>query len=117
VARKLLAKPDKASARISDTRQQLPLHRAAAVGNVPMVKLLLEHNSPLNASDRNGLTALHHAIAEGHGDVALELLRSGAESDKRDAEGNLPIKLAPDMKVAKWIVTEAEKEGVEIAIS
>ena len=49
-----------ASARIKDKRSQLPLHRAAAIGSTPMVNLLLQKNSPLNATDISGLTALHH---------------------------------------------------------
>ena len=50
----------KASARVKDKRSQLPLHRAAAIGSVPMVNILLENKSPLNATDVSGLTALHH---------------------------------------------------------
>ena len=42
-----------------------------------------------------GLTA----IAEGHGDAALVLLKAGAETDKRDVDGHLAIDLAPDKKV------------------
>lgn len=59
----------------------------------------MDNNSPINASDMDGLTALHHAIAEGHGDTAVLLLKRGAESDKKDSEGKLPIELAPDKKV------------------
>ncbi len=44
------------------------------------------------------LTALK-AISEGHGDTALSLLKAGAETDKRDVDGQLAIDLAPDMKV------------------
>lgn len=47
----------------------------------------------------DGLTALHQAIAEGHGDAAIMLLKAGAEPDKRDADGHLAIDLAPDGKV------------------
>lgn len=47
----------------------------------------------------DGLTALHHAISEGHGDAAIQLLKAGAEADKRDSDGNLAIDLAPDSKV------------------
>ncbi|KAF7185443.1 Ankyrin repeat-containing protein C6C3.08 [Pseudocercospora fuligena] len=114
-ARKLIAKG--ASARVKDKRGQLPLHRAAAVGNVPIVKLLLENRSPVNATDMDGSTALHHAIAEGHGDTALQLLKAGAESDKKDAMGKLPIQLAPDEKVQKYILRAAEEEGLEVALS
>lgn len=39
------------------------------------------------------------AIAEGHGDVAITLLKAGAESDKRDVDDKLAIDLAPDKKV------------------
>lgn len=97
-AKRLIA--HKASTRVKDKRGQLPLHRAAAVGNVPMVKLFLENRSPVNATDMDGCTALHHAIAEGHGDTALVLLKAGAEIDKRDTSGKLPIDLAPDAKVS-----------------
>ena len=96
-----------------------------------MVNLLLENKSPLNATDVAGLTALHHgrsfvifrlylywviwlgiwkmgtndgtAISEGHGDAAMVLLKAGAETDKRDVDGNLAIDLAPDKKVGLTI--------------
>lgn len=97
--RTLLA--NKCSARVKDKRGQLPLHRAAAIGSVPLMKLLLEEGkSPVNATDNDGLTALHHAIAEGHGDAAIFLMKAGAELDKRDNEGRYAIELAPDKKVS-----------------
>lgn len=43
---------------------------------------------------------IYVAISEGHGDVALELLKVGAETDKRDVDGHLAIDLAPDIKVS-----------------
>jgi 26S proteasome non-ATPase regulatory subunit 10 len=49
-----------ASARVKDRRGQLPLHRAAAIGSVPMINVLLGAKSPLNATDIAGYTALHH---------------------------------------------------------
>lgn len=97
IARKLIAQ--KATTRTKDKRQQLPLHRAAAVGSIPMMKLFLENKSPLNATDIDNMTALHHAVSEGHGDAAAFLLKEGAEHDKRDSNGNLAIQLAPDVKV------------------
>ncbi|KAK7707245.1 putative ankyrin-repeat protein [Botryosphaeria dothidea] len=114
-ARKLLAK--KASARVKDRRGQLALHRAAAVGSVPMIKLLLEANSPLNATDMDGMTALHHAIAEGQGDAAMTLLKAGADTDKKNLDGALAIELAPDTKIMNYIIQNAELEGVELSTS
>jgi len=58
VARMLLT--HKASTRTKDKQAQLPIHRAAAIGSVPMVKLLIENKSPINAADISGLTPLHH---------------------------------------------------------
>ncbi|KAI1953890.1 putative ankyrin-repeat protein [Ophidiomyces ophidiicola] len=113
IIRALLA--SKCSARLRDNRGQLALHRAAAIGSVPILNLLLkEGNSPLNASDADGLTPLHHAVSEGHGEAALILLRAGAEADKRDNDGHLAIDLAPDIKVRKFILTAAEHEGIEL---
>ena len=102
---------------MKDKRGQLPLHRAAAVGNVPIVKLLLENKSPMNATDVDGSTALHHAIAEGHCDAALVLLKAGADTDKKDNQGALAIDLAPDAKVRNYVIRAAEEEGIELVPS
>ncbi|GIJ83956.1 hypothetical protein Asppvi_002788 [Aspergillus pseudoviridinutans] len=111
--RTLLA--NKCSARVKDRRGQLPLHRAAAIGSIPIIKLLLEEGkSPVNATDIDGLTALHHAISEGHGDAAITLLKAGAEADKKDSEGHLAIEMAPDARVKKYILQIAEREGIEL---
>jgi 26S proteasome non-ATPase regulatory subunit 10 len=92
----------KPSVRKKDRRQQLPLHRAAAIGSIPMMKLLVENRSPVNATDVDGMTALHHAVCEGHGDAAIWLLKNGAEWGKRDREDKMAIDLAPDAKVRHW---------------
>ncbi|KUL91420.1 hypothetical protein ZTR_01719 [Talaromyces verruculosus] len=105
----------KCSARVKDRRGQLALHRAAAVGSTPILKILLdEGKSPVNATDVDGLTALHHAISEGHGDAAILLMKAGTDLEKRDGEGNLAIDLAPDAKVRKYILQTAEREGIEL---
>ncbi|KAH8808409.1 ankyrin repeat-containing domain protein [Xylogone sp. PMI_703] len=116
-ARKLLAHNPKASTRQKDRRGQYPIHRAAAVGSVPMVELLLKNNSPLNATDNAGQTPLHHAVAEGHGDTAVALLKAGAETDKKDVDGYLALDLAPDKQVLKFIKQSAEREGIELESS
>jgi 26S proteasome non-ATPase regulatory subunit 10 len=77
-----------------------------------MVKLLLENKSPINATDIDSMTALHHAVSEGHGDAAVFLLKEGAQSDKRDSEGNLAIQLAPDVKVCQEIIMEGLSEKI-----
>ncbi|KAB8257712.1 ankyrin repeat-containing domain protein [Aspergillus pseudonomiae] len=106
---------NKCSARVKDKRGQLALHRAAAIGSSPIIKVLLQDGkSPVNAADVDGLTALHHAISEGHGEAAITLLKAGAETDKKDANGTLAIDMAPDTSVRTYIRQTAEMEGIEI---
>lgn len=113
VARALLGAG--ASARVRDRRGQLALHRAAAGGSVPVLRELLGRGkSPVNASDVDGMTALHHAVSEGHGDAALLLLTSGAEFDRKDGEGRTALECAPDAKTRRFIVQAAEREGIDL---
>lgn len=114
LARRLLNHKPAASARLCDKRGQYPIHRAAAVGSVPMVELLIKHNSPINAADISGQTPLHHAIAEGHGDTAISLLKAGVDTKKRDSDDMLALDLAPDSQVKKFIIRQAELEGIEL---
>ncbi|EPE32366.1 Ankyrin repeat-containing protein [Glarea lozoyensis ATCC 20868] len=113
-AKKLLSASPPASTRVKDIRGQYPIHRAAAIGSVPLVQLFLANESPLDATDVSGQTPLHHAIAEGHGDTAVALLKAGAATDKKDSEGFLALDLAPDSQVKKFILQEMEREGIEL---
>lgn len=82
------------------------------MGSVPLVKALLEEGkSPVNATDDDGFTALHHAIAEGRGDTAILLLKSGAEPDKRDNDGRLAIDLVPDYNVSPVPSRPLDEDG------
>ncbi|KAH6646504.1 ankyrin repeat domain-containing protein [Truncatella angustata] len=114
IARLLFNNKPPSSARVRDKRGQYPLHRAAAVGSVPMINLLVKNKSPLNATDSTGYTALHHAVAEGHGAAAVALIKAGAETDKKDADGFLALDLSPDREVRKYIEREAENEGIDL---
>lgn len=96
-----------ASARIKDKRGQTALHRAAAVGSLPMVKLLLKEGTGngngngkafVNARDGDGWTALHHAMAEGNADVAVELVQLGGDLSIVDSEGKSPWQVVIDGK-------------------
>ncbi|KAG9248731.1 ankyrin repeat-containing domain protein [Calycina marina] len=114
IARRLLSNTPPASTRVKDKRGQYAIHRAAAVGSVPMVELLLKNKSPTNAADVAGQTPLHHAIAEGHGDTAVALLKAGAETDKKDVDGCLAMDLSPDTQVKKYIVQSAARDGIDL---
>ena len=51
------------------------------------------------------------AISEGHGDIALLLLKAGAETDRKDVDGYLAIDLAPDLKVCKHSLGFSKPSG------
>ena len=53
------------------------------------------------------------AISEGHGEAAMVLLRAGAESDKKDRDGYLPIDLAPDKSVSLESSAIIAKQSIE----
>jgi hypothetical protein len=48
------------------------------------------------------------------GDTAVALLKAGAEADKKDVDGKLPLELAPDSAVRKFILQSAEREGIDL---
>ncbi|PHH63703.1 hypothetical protein CDD81_5575 [Ophiocordyceps australis] len=108
------AKPP-ASTRVRDGRGQYPIHRAAAAGSLPILNLLVDKRSPLNSTDNEGYTPLHHAIAEGHGDVAILLLKAGADFTIKTQNDELALDLAPDKDVRRYIVQGAEREGIDLS--
>lgn len=108
VARLLLERG--ASARVKDGKGQYPLHRAASIGLVPLVQLLVESGKlNVNAKDRFGWTALHYALAEGHGDVAAELVNKyHADREVQNEEGHTPLDVVVDDKVKLWYLAHVQ---------
>ncbi|KAM6515600.1 hypothetical protein FALCPG4_013819 [Fusarium falciforme] len=73
---------------------QTALHWAAKYGREPMVELLIQTGTGLNARDKNGDSPLHVALmcstthCEG---VVARLVRAGARSDIRGRNGRTPL--------------------------
>lgn len=68
------------------------LTAAARHGNLAAVKLALALGVELDAVDREGLTALHHAARSGHVEVVRELIAAGASLAIRDPQyGGTPL--------------------------
>lgn len=104
VERLLSTQEGKKLLRVKDLQGQLPLHRAAAAGSLPITDMLLKSGSQLSVSDAGGWTALHHACSEGHGDVAVRLIQEGIDVDKLDQDGEAAIRLCPsDGRCARFI--------------
>lgn len=93
-----------ASVRVKDKRSQLPLHRAASIGSMGMTDMLCRAGSPLNRNDIEGWTPLFHALAEGNGDVAVLLVKYGADPDLEAADGSKAIDFAVNDQVKQYFV-------------
>lgn len=61
-----------------------------------------------------GGTDAFTAVAEGHGETALVLLRAGADYQAKDGTDAMAIDLAPDAKVRDYILRAAEEEGLNL---
>ena len=62
---------------------ETPLDRAAAKGNVDVVRLLIERGAEVDSRDRWGWTPLHNASRFGHLEVSRVLVDHGANVNAR----------------------------------
>ncbi len=72
-----------------------PLHRAAVLGSVPVVGVLLAAGADVNARNKEeyvgGDTPLHEAAAAGHADVVEILIARGADPNATDMTARTPL--------------------------
>lgn len=68
-----------------------PLHRAAALGEVPIVRLLLESHAQVDARDNHGCTPLLDASSTGELEAVEMLLDAGAAVNTRNVGGATPL--------------------------
>jgi len=68
------------------------LHRAAALGHIEVVKVLLNAGASPRQRDMGGETALHKACQNGHKDVAQILVdRAPDLREMGDVGGRVPV--------------------------
>lgn len=79
------------------------LHQAAAKGDTEGVKLLLEHGAEVNRQSLNGSSPLHEAVREGNAVTASILIEYGADLFTEMDNGMLPIDLARDTDMKRFI--------------
>lgn len=102
-----------ANANVQDTYGWTPLMRAAYENRAGAVRAFLKNRKTrLDAADETGSTALHHAAAQGHVEIARLLLESGASVNARNREGLTPLEMAKRMKNEK-IVLFLESSGAK----
>ena len=68
------------------------LHLAANMGNVELVRLLIQEGADVNAQDEDGDSPLHSAMVRADNyDVARTLLENGADLSSRAIDGKTPL--------------------------
>ncbi len=113
-----------------DSLGKTPLHLAAAYGHTDIVLFLLEHGADKNIKDTENKTplqlaserghtevivllrnpngnaddALHLAAAKGLGSAIERLVKAGYDVNSRDNRGNVPLHLAEDKDIAKFLI-------------
>ncbi len=71
----------------TEDSQSFPLHEASAVGDIDMVRLLLECGVDVNCRDRHGWLAIHRAAEEGHRNVLYLLAETGSHINTTSTYG------------------------------
>ncbi|OQU94564.1 Ankyrin repeat-containing protein isoform 1 [Cladophialophora immunda] len=91
---KMLVEHRASISNIRDTQQTLPLEEAAASGNLPTVRLLLECGEDPNHRNRDGWAAIHWAAEEGYLEIVRLLLDAGANPNAASSYGTSPLHCA-----------------------
>lgn len=85
----------------TNSKGESALHYAARSNNPAMVDLCIEHGLSVDATDRDGLTPLDHAISQGSLPVVLALMNHRAVLKNPDR-----VIHNPDPKVIHWVLQQ-----------
>ena len=102
-----------------DSNDNTLLMHMASRGKVGVVKRLIhELYANVNATNKEGGSALHMAARAGFMDVCTELMDSNADPCKKDKNGSTPSMLAKDnghTDVAKYLATKETTKNIWLA--
>ncbi|XP_010289718.1 PREDICTED: serine/threonine-protein phosphatase 6 regulatory ankyrin repeat subunit C, partial [Phaethon lepturus] len=83
-----------ASLSTCDKKDRQPIHWAAFLGHLEVLKLLVARGADVMCKDKKGYTLLHTAAASGQIEVVRHLLRLGVEIDEPNSFGNTALHIA-----------------------
>ncbi len=90
-----------------------PLHIAAGLENVFLLKALIDAGLPVVALSHSGSTPLHKAVVQGHAGNVKLLLAAGADPGAEDSMSNSPLHLAAQLKDGLEITSLLLKAGAK----
>jgi ankyrin repeat protein len=73
-----------------------PLHSAAAISQIGIVNILLQHGANINAKQSSGVTALHSAAHNGAVEIVKLLLQNGADKEAKTKDGKSVLTFAKE---------------------
>ena len=85
--------------------RDLSIFHAAQVGSYSMLCAVLASGQPVDATDASRRTALHHAAAQGHYDIAELLIKRGADTMARTRDNeSTPLHEVATGEVAELLI-------------
>jgi hypothetical protein len=111
--RELAEDPGRVNRPLNEHTADRLLHRAAAKGNLEIVKLLLDNGADVGARGESNRTPLHCAANAGTIPVAEVLLAHGADLEATDETGQTPLFAA--IRSEKWEIARFfEQRGASV---
>ncbi|XP_038045880.1 notch-regulated ankyrin repeat-containing protein-like [Patiria miniata] len=68
---------------VFDGEGQTPLHQSVLIGDLELVKLLVQFGADVRLANKDGWNALHIAAYGGHDDIVLYLIRRRCGNDRK----------------------------------
>lgn len=109
---KMLLDASESQAEMVDGFNLTPLMVASKIGNVEIMKLLIERKASLHSRDENDWTPLFFAVVSKNFEAVKLLVESGAKTDIVDRDGNTPQSIAYEdlsFKISDYIEAHDKK--------
>lgn len=90
----LLSKGAGPNQKASNPMQIAPIHAAVAIQNIPIAKLLLEHQADVNQAQMEGIRPIHSAVHRANKELTELLIQHGADVELKTDDGRTALDIA-----------------------